>query len=575
MNQTNKFQNNFLNYESPEKPITDSKSIIIKKSKLSSLFRIIIFLGALMGTQGCASTSQNNKASANIIKDLIAELGARNSGLQIREDGTITGIINCEDDLDPSQALSKAEELNRSILEQTPDKTTSATKKLGDRTFTCVRGEINPEPKTIDDGIKKLLEGTGYNQVGIFNDTVIQYGEGDSEESAIADAKKNIEFFLPAGTYTRTNTKTLQLKRGENKGRWVALMHAIKKHDKKPTKVDSSKATVSIDQSKIKASNGVEVLESSEKLKINTKKRHYKIDKSRNSGENDLFGLCKTADKEEAWIFVKRKNGKETWNENGSNEQRGRASVDIKPMIEIVKGTSKITEISFYHHHPIETKAYNDTSQTPSSIDIINFIDTMEIIEKVNPELLDKLDFRIATSTGIYIIKLNPRILKNKRYMKRIINIANKLMWERLTFPHFDYSRRNLDNYHTQNIKFAKRFISKLMNIRFIPNKEALKKKSPGIKTVDLQKQVRDIDTQTLFKVFYAPQLQKIILKGNVSSTLYDGDGKRVGYIDEQMKWHIKIPKNGWPKNESESLNLNDYAQKIIKRLREEYKKSK
>ena len=208
-------------------------------------------------------------------------------------------------------------------------------------------------------------------------------------------------------------------------------------------------------------------IDSSQKLRVNTDDTHYRIKKSREEGEGNIFELCDTSKKEELWAFIKYSNGKSYWQECGYDEEVDGANADLAPIMEeITKRQSEVVEVSIYHHHPVDKLSKHNRRQTPSGRgrDITSHFKIMKMVAAYCPKLANKVDFRIVTSTGIYVIKSSPEVLKNQAMQEEI---ADNIRRERETFPHFNYHRSNRHNFHTENANFAKRFSNALVEITF------------------------------------------------------------------------------------------------------------
>lgn len=294
-----------------------------------------------------------------------------------------------------------------------------------------------------------------------------------------------------------------------------------------------------------------------EKLQVNIGQPHYIIKKPRKTGETDLVKLCETAEKEEAWFFVKFKNGEESWHECGLEEKKETAKTGLIPLRKILERESDILEISHYHFHPVERKASNDNSQTPSGKDINAFTEIIFRLQE-HPHLLKKLDFRIATSNGVYTFKINHKIIHNKNLHKKLIKTAHDIMRERMMFPNFQYHKWHYYNFANENKRFAKSFSNRTMQITFNP---VDKKQTPAYPVEKPNGMIRDSES-TLYHLHYIPHLKKTILV-RFRGIAYNKTGKRIGFVRPDNKFVSGEPPWKWPKDTKKFITLNNSAATI------------
>lgn len=300
--------------------------------------------------------------------------------------------------------------------------------------------------------------------------------------------------------------------------------------------------------------------DSDTKLRVNTDAVHYKISKSREDGEKDLIELSETADKEEAWVFIKDSNGDSVWHEVGYNEKTDSATTDLNMIKSLPADTA---EISVYHHHPVEKIAFQDTSQTPSGKDAMGFLQGMQAVMVYNPELLNKIDFRVVTSSGVYVFKFKPGILTDQKLLDKVNRKINELDIERLLFPHFDYRHRNRANFQKENAGFARRFSNGLMQITFIPNNNPRVNPSKKIKVIDLGGIVRDKEG-IAYEINYLPELKRIYLKSYGNPVLYDENGDRIGFETIDNGLSFREPSNGWPTDSKGKIELDGSGREML-----------
>jgi hypothetical protein len=313
------------------------------------------------------------------------------------------------------------------------------------------------------------------------------------------------------------------------------------------------------DQEKQEDLDQIVELVPSEKLFVNTEEQHYIIKKSMQNGEHDLYELCKKSNKEENFVFMKFKDGTQQWLECGIKETSETASIDLKPIKKIVgENETKIESLAFYHHHPVDKEANNDSSQTPSGKDIEGFVKILEMIDVLYPSLSSKLDFRIITSSGKYRFKLDRKILDSPRQKFSVLNAATAIEEERRRSHAYFYSNRM--HFSQENVKFAKKFSSKYMKIDFFPDFQQPKTK---IKTTRAQPTGLFIlsTDRVRYEVFFNPSLMQLILRHPSDPVLYDEKGYRIGYIGPDGEFIFATPPEGWPDKYKAKIELVIYKQ--------------
>ncbi len=205
-------------------------------------------------------------------------------------------------------------------------------------------------------------------------------------------------------------------------------------------------------------------------LGVNTNVEHYAIERSRNNGEQDLYALCSTSPQEESWAFIRYNNGREVWYENGEKEEAEKAVTTLKPIKQIMQDHNTVEQISFYHFHPEDTGEYV-TSETPSHLDFRGYLQLYYYIKQMSPSLLPKLDFRIATTSGMYIFKVKSGGIDDDAVLERTAGVIEDSMQERLRlaigYSRFNYSQRNRKNFAHENEKFARKYSTGAFNIKF------------------------------------------------------------------------------------------------------------
>jgi hypothetical protein len=213
-----------------------------------------------------------------------------------------------------------------------------------------------------------------------------------------------------------------------------------------------------------------------EPLYVNTSPVHYQEERPRWKGERDILKLTQPDKNEESWIYVKYKNGKEFWYENGDNETNKDVVFDREVLEDILENADKIKEMSFYHQHPktVKGKGYvADFSQIPSFDDFESDIEILEIIHVSAPELIHKIDSRVVVSSGIYVIKYNPQIFHDSDVRNTAWWATWMMRFEKNDFASknnkhgIDYSFENRKNFAKENKKLAKKFSNKAFKVRF------------------------------------------------------------------------------------------------------------
>jgi len=343
-----------------------------------------------------------------------------------------------------------------------------------------------------DNDLRAFLGRYGLMLPGVQRDGVyIAIGYADRKEDAITKAKTDL---LKRGyKVDETYRPIIESPTESGTDKWLALFRGIKIDEQETEKNDTPSPKPEAEpenqptpknpelkpgETKM-ATDGIMELEKTAKLRVNTGKTHYRIKgKSRASGENDLYGLCETADVEENFIYVKYKDGTEEWEEFGIKETNGGVKGKMKHFTRIYKNPAGVAELSIVHFHPVKKHPKQDPrfdiSQTFSAFDIEEW--AAKAIRDIlihDTKKIDNIDFRVVTTTGIYIIKFSPRAVKRiGSFNKRIARHSDILYFERKDgFPRFNYRYTNRRNFVKLNRKFAKKFSRKWIKIRFMPKK--------------------------------------------------------------------------------------------------------
>ena len=219
------------------------------------------------------------------------------------------------------------------------------------------------------------------------------------------------------------------------------------------------------------------VAEEAGSLYVNTGEEHYSIPKSRQAGEKDLFGLTAKSDLEEAWFFVEYADGTNVWYEHGMPNPKNKElqRLDERPILDVINSGREISHISFYHFHPVSHNNF-DASQTPSIYDFRSYLAFVAKFHNTAPEYLCKIDFRIVVSSGEYMFSFDERILHDEKAYDMISKRIQDIFLTRISAScgldnEFDYSQDNKGNFDDTNMRFAKKFDSPLMRMRFEPRK--------------------------------------------------------------------------------------------------------
>lgn len=205
-------------------------------------------------------------------------------------------------------------------------------------------------------------------------------------------------------------------------------------------------------------------------LTVNTNGSHETITRSRQAGEADLMELANEQGLADLWLYMRHYNGEERFHECGEDETREKTDFNIMAL-EKVTPENKIGQLTLYKQHPIDPTGTLDKSQMLSRQDLMNFLFVLEMVKDKNYQLADRMDFRVAVSSGIHRIKFHPQILKNKKLMILAVHKISQLheVWLRPYDEDFDYEQRRRSEFAKTNAAFAKKFSSRLMEITFEP----------------------------------------------------------------------------------------------------------
>ncbi|MBN2096562.1 hypothetical protein JW752_04185 [Candidatus Peregrinibacteria bacterium] len=205
-------------------------------------------------------------------------------------------------------------------------------------------------------------------------------------------------------------------------------------------------------------------------LNVYTEGAHESIAKSRQAGEADLLKLANKQGFSDFWLYTRHYNGQEFFHECGENETQEKTDFDIMAL-EKVAPKNKIGQATLYKQHPIDRTSTLDKSQMLSEQDLMSFLFVLEMMKDRNPQLAERMDFRVAVSSGIYRVKFHPEILNHKNLMTLVIHRIRQLheAWLRPQDEGFDYEQRRRSDFAKTNTAFAKKFSSRLMEITFEP----------------------------------------------------------------------------------------------------------
>ena len=300
-------------------------------------------------------------------------------------------------------------------------------------------------------------------------------------------------------------------------------------------------------------------LASTEKLRLNLSDRHYRIPRTRAQGERDLYDLCWSTDREESFLFIEYQDGSAEWSECGYSETVETVSIDLRVLPALIQPRSPVKWLSFYHHHPVNREQNNDTSQTPSQKDVEGFLKILRYLQSHHQELSRLVDFRIVTSSGIYLFVLDPVLALDEKAELPISAIAAAMERERRSSASFLAS--NLENFPVASRKFAGKFSTKLLQIKFVPNRYAdAAARSRGTEAKSTGLFIRDTDN-VRYAVFYNRELDRIILRHPTEPMLYDEKGNRIGYLGANGAYFFTTPPQGWPAKYKQKIKLIIYKQ--------------
>jgi len=208
------------------------------------------------------------------------------------------------------------------------------------------------------------------------------------------------------------------------------------------------------------------------KLYVNTSGSRYEIEKSRAEGESDLYALTTTASTEEAWLFLKYKDGRQVWKEIGQSGTEEDAKVEFT--VKDFNDPDDIAELTFYHLRTEDLRSSNFTeSETPSLKDFNAYVKSAYWMRHWFPQLMDRMDFKAVVNTGTYTIRissgnLDDEDIKSDSFTK-LSEMENARADAINSERNFNYSKRNRKNFARENARFAERFSNRLFGIRFTP----------------------------------------------------------------------------------------------------------
>ncbi len=206
-------------------------------------------------------------------------------------------------------------------------------------------------------------------------------------------------------------------------------------------------------------------------LVVNTSEQHYSLRKSREAGEQDLYRRCLDSVLEETWVYVKRHDGQESWDEAGEKETRENAVLSLTR--NHLSSPETIAELFLYHFHPEMMVGKGFTSETTSSIDILGATKAAYFVKGVSPELLSRLDFKLVVSSGVYTLSMDLKALEDSSILNETRDALHSLDGERLKIAlgmsDFDYSPSNRVNFPKLNQEFARRYSRGAVKLEFRP----------------------------------------------------------------------------------------------------------
>lgn len=196
---------------------------------------------------------------------------------------------------------------------------------------------------------------------------------------------------------------------------------------------------------------------------------HYYSRRTRAQGERDLQSLAAHATpdtKEEVWFYFEGTSHygspQSYWYEVGMGETEDRAeSLYRTELLRAIKRDFKtVSAFSGYHFHPraVGKNAGSVGDEYPSPIDIYSYLMSGEVAATVGaPEV--KVDFRVVTKTGVYVITPNYAELRfNMRAAQGVLTSYESA---------FNSSRVRLRDQVQENRNFALRTSTARFRIEF------------------------------------------------------------------------------------------------------------
>jgi len=203
-------------------------------------------------------------------------------------------------------------------------------------------------------------------------------------------------------------------------------------------------------------------------LYVNQSTPHYIMERSQEDGEEDLKKLSQQAKVEESWIYVKYKN-EEKWYEDGLKGTEENVKIDPSVMQKILPKEKDIKEISLYHFH-IDNQSQTVISEFPSSSDINYYSTIHRIFHENYSSLAKKIDFRIITKTGKYVINPDESLSEIDMLgwgIDCVEALNDELTLIKAGKSKLNYSKKNQKNFGEVNTEFAQKFSNPYFRITF------------------------------------------------------------------------------------------------------------
>lgn len=174
-----------------------------------------------------------------------------------------------------------------------------------------------------------------------------------------------------------------------------------------------------------------------DELYINSASEHYVLGLPRETGERNILNLSKTADKEESWTFVKYKDGREIWYEDGGESNVHYVKPDPAILDKILADSESVAEISHYHLHPPLRDGFVNP-YFPSMDDSYYAIQSGEKIYKEASDIV--FDDRIVTPCGIYVQSFDPAGFKKQERIVEMRKVVSEEFINAVATGEFPYN---------------------------------------------------------------------------------------------------------------------------------------